>query len=646
MKLGSLSLCMLVLVLGLASCIPKTVIRSTPGPSTSAGLPGYRAEDPKRALEKYTRHLQTTKPGDAGRQEAWSKTVGSAVQLGEFDLAERNLQAWKSESRNATASWEWNQANAQLLLARKGQDAYSSYLIDMVGRKDMDWTTREAAGMELVDHFWNIPEYGLAFDALGLVYGAAPDNDAKGALESTALTRAESLSSEELQKVLDGALGADRNAYPWSMVVWAQSMKLLARDKANWAAVWPSLSTIVRAGGLANRDFFAGNLRSLEQQFGTVSQSLVLLLPLSGPYSQVGWKIAKGADAAWRESRAQTAAPAIKFINTESPTFLDELKALEGSSIVGGPLRKEIWEKIRVSGLHRSLRFMTFRPSVEDEGLEAWRFFSSPEDQVRALIRWCEQLGVTSYAVLYPQDRFGTAMSQVFQDQARMLGASVPVVRGYEVENPPGWTKAVASVLGASGDKDAMNPEPPFQAVFMPDSLFRVQQLAPLFHYFEETRLLFLGPQLWSQGLPDAKLEMQYFGLTVFPGAWSPDLNSQSAQNLKRGMQEGGGEEPDLWAAIGYDFVRFCALVGGEQASAEAFNRALAEAAARMPWSIAPMHWDGGKLSQDMFLFQPTQTGMIQADLAKIQQTREMRQIRREERRAQLDEKRKKEAKQ
>ena len=227
-----------------------------------------------------------------------------------------------------------------------------------------------------------------------------------------------------------------------------------------------------------------------------------------------------------------------------------------------------------------------------------------------------------------------------------MLGASVPVVRGYEVENPPGWTKAVASVLGASGDKDSMNPEPPFQAVFMPDSLFRVQQLAPLFHYFEETRLLFLGPQLWSQGLPDAKLEMQYFGLTVFPGAWSPDLNSQSAQNLKRGMQEGGGEEPDLWAALGYDFVRFCALVGGAQASSEAFNRALAEAAARMPWSIAPMHWDGGKLSQDMFLFQPTQTGMIQADLAKIQQTREMRQIRREERRAQLEEKRKKEAKQ
>ena len=35
---------------------------------------------------------------------------------------------------------------------------------------------------------------------------------------------------------------------------------------------------------------------------------------------------------------------------------------------------------------------------------------SAPEDQVRAVIRGCEQLGITSFAVLHPQDRFGTAI--------------------------------------------------------------------------------------------------------------------------------------------------------------------------------------------------------------------------------------------
>ena len=641
MKTATLSpyLLVLALVIALASCAPKKIVYSTPGPQTKSTLPGYKAADPQKALQKYSKQLETTKPGDPSRGEAWRNTVGSAVQLGEFDLAEKNLQAWQAESKNATGSWDWNQAKAELLLARKGKDAYSSYLIDMVARTDLDWTTREAAGMELVDHFWAIPEHGLAFDALGLLYKAAPDDAAKGPLEAEALARAESLDQDTLRKILESSLGADPNAYPWSMVVWAQSMKLLAQDKANWTSVWPSLSTIVRSGGLANKDFFAGNLRTLEQEMGVVRQSLVLLLPLSGPYSQVGWKIAKGADSAWRESRTQTAAPEIKLINTESSTFLDELKAVSGVPIIGGPLRKEVWEKIRLAGLHRSARFMTFLPSVEDEGVEAWRFFSSPADQTRALIRGCEELGVKAYAILHPQDRFGAAMTEVFQEQARILGANVAVVRGYDLETPPTWSKAVAAILGASGDKNTINPEPPFQAVFLPDSLFRVQQLAPLFHYYEETRLLFLGPQLWSQSMAEAKLETQYFDLTIFPGAWSADLNSQSAQNLKRGMQEGGGGEADLWAALGYDFVRFSALVGGGQSSTEAFNEALSQAASRMSWCLAPMHWDGGHATQDLFLFQPTPSGMVQADFEKIRQTREQRQIRREERRIQLQNK-------
>ena len=44
------------------------------------------------------------------------------------------------------------------------------------------------------------------------------------------------------------------------------------------------------------------------------------------------------------------------------------------------------------------------------------------------------------------------------------------------MDNPPTWTKAVGAVLGASDAKNSMNPEPPFQAVFLPDFMFRVQQ--------------------------------------------------------------------------------------------------------------------------------------------------------------------------
>lgn len=103
-------------------------------------------------------------------------------------------------------------------------------------------------------------------------------------------------------------------------------------------------------------------------------------------------------------------------------------------------------------------------------------------------------------------------------------------------------------------------------------------------------------------------------------------------------MQE-SGEAADMWAALGYDFVRFTAMVGGGQNSATAFNQALAEAASRMSWSMAPMHYDAGRATQDLFLFQPSREGMVLADMEKIKQTRQQRQVRRDERRLQLEKK-------
>lgn len=626
-------LLVLLCALALASCAPQKNIVSAPG---RTGLPGHKAQDPRQALEKYGKYLAATHPGDPARVEAWKNTVDSAIQLGDYALAEKSLRQWQFESGKTVASWPWNQSHAHLLWASKGRGAYTAYLSNLMERKDLEWLTREAAGRELSGHFWEHGEYSLAFDAMGFLYRNTSGASAKGALESDALARAESLSPDELQKVLDSSLGADPTTYPWSMVVWAQSMKRLDRDKDSWPSVWPSLSGIVNSGELANRDFFAGSLHTLEQKLGAVRQSLVLLLPLSGPYSKVGWQIAKGADCAWRENKALSVTPEIKLINTESPTFLEELQSIPNTPLVGGPLRKNVWEKIRMAGLNRSIRFLTFLPSVEDEGREAWRFFSSPEDQARALVKGCNLLGITSFAILHPQDRFGMAMTSVFQDEVYSTGGQLPVVRGYDMDNPPTWTKAVGAVLGASDAKNSMNPEPPFQAVFLPDSMFRVQQLAPLFHYYEEKRLVLLGPQAWSQSMGGGGLEMQYFDLAVFPGAWDPSLGSGNAARLRQGMIEGGGRA-DMWAALGYDFVRFTALLGGGQGSAENFNLSLAQSASRMPWTMAPMHWTNGRVRQELFLFQPTPSGMVRASMDKIRNIRAQRQGQREERCTQLD---------
>lgn len=626
----------LLVFLGLTACAPKTVIRSAP--AQQPALPGYKAQDPAKALEKYKKHMGVAQSADTARNEAWNKSVTNSIQIGEFDLAETALQQWQAENSAATSSWSWNQANARLIQARQGQSAYTAQLAGLVSRTDLDWTTREAAGLELAEHYWERNQYGQAFETLGLLYGAAPDKGTQSALETLALAKADSLSVETLDSILHSFPGADPTLYPWSMLVWSGNTQRLHADMSLWPSIYPGLAEIVAAGKLANQDFFATSLRNMEQGLGaTPSANVAVLVPLSGPYAQVGWKIAQGADCAWRERRVQSGGAGVKVINTEAPTMFEDIKALPPGTIVGGPLRKEVWERIRQANLHHAVRFLTFLPAVEEEGLYAWRFFSSPNDQARAVLRAAESLDVSSYAVVYPQDRFGTAMSQVFQDQAALSGKKISTTRSYDINAPQTWTKTVAEVLRtAMGNKEAMNPEPDFQAVFLPDSLSSAQQLVPLFFYYEETRLIFLGPQVWSQNVADAHVEAQYFDLALFPGTWDQESGSQATQKLQQLMTESGGTA-DAWAALGYDFVRLATMLGGDAGqSSEAFNQALALAGTHLAWSMAPIHWEAGKATQNMFIFRPTEQGMTLADLEQMRQTREARQQRREQRRQQL----------
>lgn len=627
----------LLLLFGLTACAPKTVLRSAPAQQPAA-LPGHKAHDPAKALEKYKKHIGVGQPADAAHNEVWNKSVTNSIQVGEFDLAETALKKWQEENSNATSSWSWNQANAHLTLARKGQSAYTAQLADLIRRSDLDWTTREAAGLELVEYHWTQKQHGQAFETLGLLYAATQDKATQGALETLALDKADSLSVDTLDTILHSFLGTDPTLYPWSMLIWSGTTRRLQADMSIWPTVSATLTEIVASGHLANQDFFATSLRNMEQGLGAPSSANVaLLVPLSGPYAQVGWKIAQGADCAWRERRVQAGSAGVKVINTEGTSMFADLAALPPGTIIGGPLRKEVWERIRQANVHRSARFLTFLPAVEEEGQYAWRFFSSPQDQVRAVLDASDSLGVSSYAVVYPQDRFGTAMNQVFQDEAVRSGKKISTTRSYDINAPQTWTKTVAEVLRTSmGNKAAMNPEPDFQAVFLPDSLSSAQQLVPLFFYYEETRLIVLGPQVWTQNVADAHVEPQYFDLAVFPGTWNDNSTSQSAKKLQQLMTESGGTA-DAWAALGYDFVRLATMLDGNpNQSSEAFNQALARAGANLSWSMAPIHWDQGKASQDMFVFQPTEHGMTLADLEQMRQTRETRQQRREQRRQQL----------
>ena len=282
---------------------------------------------------------------------------------------------------------------------------------------------------------------------------------------------------------------------------------------------------------------------------------------------------------------------------------------------MGGPLTVEGFKSMADAGVVKRRAVFSFLPGLGDyaEGRDAWRFFSSREDEVRALLDLCiRQLGITRFGVLAPEEDFGSRMSEVFTRMAMIQGGSVTGSATY----PPGehteWGRRVARALGvpATIDKHKVMSAPRFGAVFLPDGWNQAQLLVPNFFYYDASDMVYLGPNLWSRSLDQVRdVELNYFRLAVCPGAWWPETSG--AEALQAELDAQGLGTADYWVALGYDFTRMASVLGPLPAAptASEVNQRLARVAS-MTFSMAPVSYTAdGVAMQRQYLFAPGADG-------------------------------------
>ena len=265
-----------------------------------------------------------------------------------------------------------------------------------------------------------------------------------------------------------------------------------------------------------------------------------------------------------------------------------------------------------------------------EEGVRAWRFFSSPHDQVTSLLEFCRALGIYGVASLYPSDSYGQRMNDNLVQAAGSYGISV-TQQAYHPDNADVWGPAVKNLLQTRAGAG-------FDAVFLPDTWPNAKGIAPYFFFNREDRLVIMGTTLWEQSLyNDRSPDASYFNLGVFPGSWSNNSNSAACQSLIRILSQTGAAsndpaaagmgnvKADFWYALGFDFVRFGMTMSGQAPGADAgwdaqqVNARL-QRAQNIDWSMAPLSWDSaGRVSQQMFLFTPTEDGFAQISLEEMQ---------------------------
>lgn len=445
-------------------------------------------------------------------------------------------------------------------------------------------------------------------------------------LEQRLVTLFEHCSEHEIV-ALEALLTPEKDfKYPWSVITfelvrreWNTNSlrKIELLEKINYPGVFADKSLLT---SLEQRGPSLPLLQSKNAFFSSGCYALVL--PMSGPYASIGWKIAKGASAAQEELINLGLEIDIIFINTEASDWLEKLKHLPKECIViGGPLRSESYEVIREHQFFSKKAFFTFLSSLEngDEGVLAWRFFSSPIDQILTSLRFCQELDISTYAVLYPKDSYGEKMAKIFVESAEKMGISV-ITASYDPENTSNWSGLLSSLTRSRMLGKIPVPSTPFQAMFLPDSWKNIEILMPYLFFQGEDRLVLIGTNLWEQGLSHlGKNNLRNMDLALFPGSWNSATPTSTGAILIERFALEGQEEPDFWVGLGYDFVRFASALNIQDSnwSVETLNKRI-EYAQNMDWSIAPIEWNNGKAKQRLFLFRPTSEGIKLVDIHKF----------------------------
>ena len=606
------SFILILLLLSLAACAPRKVI--PPLPSQNASL-----------IQK--------------DEQTWKRLALNSIRNKKYTQALAALEHWASLSPQVKNTWSWQKAYIQAMKQTSPEPVYEKYLSRLIVDTKYPFSLRLNGGYILARHYLAQKKYSQALQVYKELYEQVKDSALKKKLETDLDTLLKQLPLPELE-IIKSHLNQEKSTeFPQYIVFWNYYIQKLKTDAAaansSWPAIYTSLKNILQNASLADPEPFLAELNFWEKKLGRPARTVGLALPLSGPYSAIGWKILRGAGLAQWSLLQKGVQIKIKTINTDAPDWQNQITNEKEALIFGGPLLKQNWEALSLTDKNSYKRpFFTFLSTIEQEGEAGWRFFPGPEDQVRALIKKVLlDLNCTNLAILYPEEDFGRKMSRIFWEEATKLGGKITGLKSYPPDQPTKWGKVVASFLNIKDRDDPLqNPDPDFQAVFIPDSLSRASAIIPQFFFYDENRLVFLGPMLWTQGLNPHELEIHYFSLALVPGAWWPENREAKVILLKKLLEQTAQGEPDFWVALGFDFIRFSAMLTSllsDTWQPAKLNQILAGLQG-MDWTMAPISWDEhGQASQELFVFQLSNSGLIPANMTTIEAKIKFRKKRR-----------------
>jgi ABC-type branched-subunit amino acid transport system substrate-binding protein len=326
------------------------------------------------------------------------------------------------------------------------------------------------------------------------------------------------------------------------------------------------------------------------------------LLPLSGPYKIYGNRALTAVELALSQFSAKNSQPSIKVIIKD--TASDPVKAAmavkelydENVAAIIGPFITA--ESAATAAQNKGIPIITLtqKDNITRIGDYVFRNFFTPGNQVETLVSYAvKALGVKRFAILYPDEKYGTTFMNLFWDQVIAHGGSVVGVESYnpthtdfadpikklaglyyEVpenlkitdlaadaqENTETSTDSTTDPLVVHPVEDHENiqtgenekPEAivDFDAIFIPDAPTKAGLIIPQLAFYDVKDTYLLGTNLWHS---DQLITMarQYVQGAVVPDGFFAEDASENVKNFVGIYQKVFDQKPGFIEAVTYD---------------------------------------------------------------------------------------------
>ena len=308
-----------------------------------------------------------------------------------------------------------------------------------------------------------------------------------------------------------------------------------------------------------------------------------LLLPLSGRYAAEGETLLRAAQLALFDTADERFTLLPRDTGGTAGGAAQAAQALlaEGVDLILGPLFAEAVKAVTVHARGRSVPVIAFSTDRAAASEGVYLLGHTPRAQIRRVFAHAAEAGHRQVALLAPETRYGTAVTDEAAAAAVLTGLSLTRVRTYapdasdasdvvralaEYDRRTQALKAERRALAQQDDAAARRRlerlktldtlgELPFDALLLAGGGASLRQVAPLlpFYDIDPAKIRFLGTGLWE--------ERETLGEQALAGGWFAGPDPVARRSFEARYERIFGEAPGAIATLAYDATALAAAL-------------------------------------------------------------------------------------